>query len=546
MSMSSRNHWILVALLAFLYFATGKISYILFVQNGVSSIGLFPAEGIALAFALYYGRQVTPGIFIGQTLLALSNDFGLLPALEVGLINTLEALIAIEAVKRLRIDTRFHTFRDALLFTAMVLLILQPFSAFVSNAMFTLHHKLPADQFWPSVYDWWFGNILGQLLVAPFILTLLQHRRQIDWRRYVGYGTHFGLYVGVLIFFFHLHSPMLLLSLTLPVLIWATARHGLACGSMLTVVIAVVTALSIFAHTGPFFMPSKYESGFEYNLFVLLYIALTLTFGVIFGQIRRHQKELETRIEEALRQNREQQALLMRQSRLAQMGEMIAMIAHQWRQPLNNLSLANQLLISRYKKGTLNDDHIEAFERNSKKQIKLMSQTIDDFRNFFRPKESKIVFDLGDQLKKSLEIFEQSFISHGITLTTRNLDTPCRVYGFPNAFSQAVMNILNNAKDALLDRDQVDKRVWVELEKGEREIIVRISDNAGGIREDLLDKIFEPYFSTKSEKNGTGLGLYMTKTIVVDQMNGSIEVKNEGDGALFTIILPLDHDTSNE
>ena len=255
-------------------------------------------------------------------------------------------------------------------------------------------------------------------------------------------------------------------------------------------------------------------------------------------EIEELNNTLESRIAEALEKNREQELFMLQQDRLAKMGEMIAMIAHQWRQPLNNLSLLIQMLVSRYKKGILNDEAVEYFRVNSKKQIDQMSSTIDDFRNFYRPEKEAVEFCINESIERAVHISKMAFKAQGISI---KFHTDGRYFytGFPNELAHAILNILNNARDAFAERkvDRTDKEIVITMEEREGALTLEICDNAGGIPEEIMEKVFDPYFSTKQDKNGTGLGLYMTNVMIVDHMSSTISVSNRDGGACFTITL---------
>lgn len=246
---------------------------------------------------------------------------------------------------------------------------------------------------------------------------------------------------------------------------------------------------------------------------------------------------LEMQVKAQIEKNRQQEMILFQQSRHAQMGEMISMIAHQWRQPLNVLSLLAQNIVFKYKLNKLNDGIMDEFKSDSMRQILQMSKTIDDFRDFFKPDKSMKVFDVKQQLTNAVEMVKPIVAGHGIEISFVGEDN-LKVESFPNEFGQSIINILNNAKDVLLEScTESTKRIRVEAKRDQDKIIVRIEDNGGGIDPLVMPYIFEPYFSTKGVKNGTGLGLYMTKIIVEEHMQGHIHVRNTTEGALFEIVL---------
>ncbi|ADV46324.1 transporter substrate-binding domain-containing protein [Nitratifractor salsuginis] len=255
-------------------------------------------------------------------------------------------------------------------------------------------------------------------------------------------------------------------------------------------------------------------------------------------KIKELNDTLEERIEEALQKNREQELFMLQQDRLAKMGEMIAMIAHQWRQPLNNLSLLIQLLVSKYKKGKLDRESIDYFQNNALKQINQMSTTIDDFRNFYKIEKEPEIFCVNESIEHLINLTRMSFSAKNINIV---FDAKNDYYykGHPNELAHAILNIMNNAKDAFSDRDGSieHKEIRLSLSHIEEDIVLEICDNAGGIPEGIIDKIFDPYFSTKQDKNGTGLGLYMTRVMIVEHMGSTISVRNTTQGACFTITL---------
>ncbi len=245
---------------------------------------------------------------------------------------------------------------------------------------------------------------------------------------------------------------------------------------------------------------------------------------------------LEKKVEIEVDKNKQQQLLMLHQSRLAQMGEMINMIAHQWRQPLNSLSMLNQSVVLKYNRDKLDIEFLEYFKINSKKQIKNMSQTIDDFRDFFKPEKEKVEFSINNVMDDTLDMVKPICKKNNINILFENKEE-FKIMGYPNELGQAMLNIINNAKDALIYHDVNDKIIKINFEQIENNIILTISDNAGGISLNIIEKIFDPYFSTKGEKNGTGLGLYMSKLIIEEHMNGQLSVSNDKDGAIFSIKL---------
>jgi len=252
-------------------------------------------------------------------------------------------------------------------------------------------------------------------------------------------------------------------------------------------------------------------------------------------QLSSINKTLEQRVQEEVQKNREKELIMLQQSRFVQMGQIINMITHQWKQPLNTLSLINQTLFLKCKKGQLSQEQLEEFYKKSSLQITQMSQTIDDFKDFFKQNKEKTTFSLNTTIENILQIVRPIFEKSHIAIS---FQAPQEIVtkGYPNEFKQAILNILYNAKDALLENDIENKKVEITLYQQQDKTIINIQDNGGGIKDDIIENIFDFYFSTKKQK-GTGIGLHMTKIIIEQHMQGKIIAFNKDDGAVFQIIL---------
>jgi PAS domain S-box-containing protein len=260
-----------------------------------------------------------------------------------------------------------------------------------------------------------------------------------------------------------------------------------------------------------------------------------------FRALHEKNHNLDERVRTEIAHRREQEQILIQQSRFAAMGEMIGNIAHQWRQPLNALSLLLQNISNAYETGRLDEALIKRVNEKGIMLTTTMSTTIDDFRNFFKPNRNKELFDVSVQLNKVLLMMSASFEDNRIE-TTLSLEPDLQINGFANEFSQALLNILNNAKEALIEMQKNHRLIQIRGYRQASELCLEISDNAGGINEQVIDKIFDPYFTTKDEGKGTGIGLYMSKVIVETNMHGKLSVRNDQDGAVFVICLPYSYE----
>lgn len=257
-------------------------------------------------------------------------------------------------------------------------------------------------------------------------------------------------------------------------------------------------------------------------------------------------ENLEQRIEEEVQKNREKDKTLIQQSRFAALGEMIGNIAHQWRQPLSAiLTTVTAVQLQRELKIDTKEDIDKSYDLVVK-YVNFLNQTIEDFRGFFNQEKNKIIFNALDVVKSSASITDAAYKNHYIKLFYEINGNDFNIEGFPNELSQAILNILTNAKDTLIERDTKEKIVKIELYENNKNVIIQITDSANGIEEEILLKIFDPYFTTKHKSQGTGIGLYMSKYIIERNMNGLLSAKNgtfyynnkEFTGACFKIELP--------
>ncbi len=245
---------------------------------------------------------------------------------------------------------------------------------------------------------------------------------------------------------------------------------------------------------------------------------------------------LEARVAKEVEKNRQQERLMFQQAKQAQMGEMISMIAHQWRQPLSAIGTLSgnirlQLQLGQGDPATL----IELLGRIDS-HVQHLSSTVNDFRNLFNPNRQMEPVDLEQIIQRALDILSSTFSRHRIA-TQKSIEHNQPVYTYPNEILQSVLGILKNAADVLIEREIAAPCVMIALDAKEGGAVLSIGDNAGGVPPELTERIFEPYFSTKDAKNGTGLGLYMAKTLIEQHCQGQLRLENSALGARFIITL---------
>ncbi|WP_072681474.1 ATP-binding protein [Arcobacter sp. LA11] len=238
--------------------------------------------------------------------------------------------------------------------------------------------------------------------------------------------------------------------------------------------------------------------------------------------------------------------LLFQQSKMASMGEMIGNIAHQWRQPLSIISTCASGVKFEKEFSVLSDDRLNESMDMIVENTQYLSRTIDDFRNFFKSEKNLQLFVVSDIVKKALKLLSSNIKNNEIELFTRFSNNEFSFEGYPNEFIQVLINIINNSKDAFLANNSQERCIEISELEYKDKYILQIKDNAGGIPTGIIDKIFDPYFTTKHKSQGTGIGLYMSHQIIVDHMNGKLKVKNiefktktgKYKGSCFIIELP--------
>ena len=252
-------------------------------------------------------------------------------------------------------------------------------------------------------------------------------------------------------------------------------------------------------------------------------------------QLEQLNQNLHEQVKIELAKNIEQKSILEQQAKMAEMGEMISAIAHQLKQPLNAISIGVQ---------TIEDDILEgdkefAIENLQKvdEQSRFMADTIDEFRNYFKKDTQPVLFNIKKAVESVLNILGYQLKMQSITMDISRIDANIDFYCNPNAFKQVILNLINNAKDAIKGKKAKGGKIEISCQRVGDSILFAIQDNGGGIPHAIKDKIFEPYFTTKASE-GTGVGLSIIKSIVEEKMNGTIQAENKDDGALFTITLP--------
>ncbi|RXJ78471.1 histidine kinase [Arcobacter sp. F155] len=295
---------------------------------------------------------------------------------------------------------------------------------------------------------------------------------------------------------------------------------------------------------------NEYQESLKKTLEISLFLVVILLLSSIYFSkiLQKKFRKYKREIREHLIENTKQQNILAQQSKMAAMGEMIGNIAHQWRQPLSTISTTATGLKLQKEMDILDDKFLIESLEGINNSAQFLSKTIDDFRNFFKTDKNKEAFSIQNALDKALALVYVQFHNKNIEIIKNSADADIK--NLENEFIQVVINILNNARDELVKKDFEEKKtIFIDVLKKKETIEISIKDNAGGIPEDILPRVFEPYFTTKHKSQGTGIGLYMSQEIIRKNMNGQIFVENidfnynnsDYRGACFTIKLPIDN-----
>ncbi len=269
-------------------------------------------------------------------------------------------------------------------------------------------------------------------------------------------------------------------------------------------------------------------------LFLLILIYLVMIEQQLQHELRNLNLSLRKKISKEVEKNREKDKLIYQQSKLVALGEMIGNISHHWRQPLNNLALSIQDIENAYYFGELDEEYIINLSNDSMKQINYLSSTIDDFRNFFKGNDTEEDFYISNMIDGAIAVTLSGTNIESIKLIKEIINDE-ELRGSKNQFSQVIINLIKNSKDVFNERKVNNPYIFIKLYRDENYIILDFADNGGGIPEKIIDRIFEPYFTTKHQSVGRGLGLYISKMIIEHNFNGELNVKNINEGAMFSI-----------
>jgi len=532
-----------IFLIALLYFLAGKMSLGIASENHIITIVIFAAEGFALAGVLLFGKSILPGIFLGQLLLALDGNIAFLPAFGIALVNTLEALIAWKILNHFKFDRHIKHPNDLFLLFCTIACILQPFSAFFGTSILYSASIVTDHDFLSSLFSWWFGNTLGQMLWTPMLLLLYLNIGKVHYLELILYTLLFLLFSWVVFIILPISNLSIAMVLTLPFAVYIAIQKGLLFASIMIVILSMVSIYATYQHTGIFSSMSMIDNIINLNFYILSHILIVLGIGVLYWEMKQTKKaladlnrSLEEEVERQVEKLNRQNIIMAQQARLASMGEMLGMIAHQWRQPLNTIN-SNIAVIQKVVSDTLhNHIFLEQKLENITKQTQFMSDTIEDFSGFFHPNKQAVHFNPCDTLQRAFKLIHME--TRHITTDITCPDEPVTLYSYENEYLQVLLSILHNALENFTLHQIENPTLKFIFQTDQEYITLYIQDNGGGIKAIPMESIFDPYVTTNNTKKNSGLGLYMAKLLIEESMHGILRVKNQNGGACFEITLP--------
>lgn len=312
---------------------------------------------------------------------------------------------------------------------------------------------------------------------------------------------------------------------------------------LLMFLIVVIVVLSILSHI----MHVDLQLPFMYVLTIVALIALYINGQLqkkveekreIEAKLKTLNESLEVRIEKELKAREEQDKALEQQAKMAAMGEMMDAVAHQWKQPLNAITMYETLLKSDFKDGIVDQAYIDRFLEDTTMQVNHMVNTLDEFRAFLRPSQKDETFKIYNSLQSVLRLVKDEFLKNHINVHLE-IDKKFCLKANENEFKHLVLNIINNSKDAFNEKDIKDRVISITTTMVEDSTVqLGFQDNAGGIPQDIIHEIFRPNVTTKAADKGTGIGLYMSMQIA-NKHHGTLEVENKNNGALFKLTIPF-------
>lgn len=530
---------LLTLLLALAYFAFGKLSFVFALQNAIVTIAIFAAEGIALAAALLFGRRALVGIFLGQFALALSEELGIFVAAGIALVNTFEALIAVRIQERVKLDISFGSITSVLSVFALTAFVLQPFSAVFGNLFLYLGNIVAFGELPSSLFSWWFGNVMGQILVTPALILL--------YSEYKKQGLEIDKLVMTLLFFFFvvvlftsvlpIENMALLIGITLPLVMITGFRIGEVYGAAAIILIAYILLYCTHVGIGPFTNAQPVDNIININFYILVHVLVYYTTLGLYREKKKALSQLHTLnagLEQSMREQlrelaKEEREVLPSLLAIHTRGTM-GVLACQWRQ--SSIGLKRQLHTF---KESLRDDRtsMDRFEQFAEMIDANLKKTAS-FEKLFEENRQKRLFSVGEIVKDAMNVTLPNLRSAQISLQI-DIDQNHILKGYPDELTQILFFLVRYIKEAYLHDDTVKKH-FIKIK-----VDTSFVNDLGLRLETALRMETLPEDSVLWEehpKNALMLELYTLKMIMKHYLQGDLQIENDMQGSSLVLLIP--------
>ena len=528
-----------ILLLSLIYFISAKIGQIFGIGPGNVTPVWLPS-GIMLFVIFWKGYKLLPGVFLGAaigngwTYISFENFSQAINTLTAASLNgigdTLCVFLGVYFLKRIStVDNFFNSMSSIITFIIYGVLVGPLFSAVFGVIGLSIAGLVSSDTFWTLLTTWLIGDSVGVLLFTPLLIALLQNKWQIklDFRLLlIPVFTVLTIFIMPNIPIISQFDILHILIFLIPVLIYISFKSN----QLISLSVAVISSLMVIFSAA---LVYKNNSSINLNhelmslqLFIFLLFIILLFFLVLINS--RNQEE----------QKRIQQHDLMLKSRQSALEEMISMIAHQWRQPLSTINMAAANIIIDIELNSFKPDEGTKQLKELQSQVLSLSKTIDDFRSMHNHDKTSGLININKPILKAIGLLEKTYKNNDIKIV-QELASKSKVNILEGEILQVILNLLNNSRDILINKRIKNPMVYIKTNETHNKLIIIVGDNAGGIDNKHIDKVFDAYYTTKKDKNGSGLGLYMSKIIIEQNFDGLIKVYNTEVGAEFIIELPL-------
>jgi signal transduction histidine kinase len=523
-----------IILMALVYFSVGQLVFSISagtVSNVIVTLVVFLSEGFALAGVLLFGRRLWVGIFIGQLLLALHSGLPVTPAIGISFVNSLEAILAVMLFNHFHFNRSLSRIRDVVGLLVLITFFLQPFSAILGNIILLEYVNSSFQNFWLSIFSWWFGNLLGQFLITPMILLLYANRKQLDYRFLLLTGLASLLLMYLILVFFSIDSLAIISSITLPLVLLLASFTNITYSAVSTTIISLFATYATGNGIGAFATGGGINDVINLNFYILIHVLLVLIIGTLFAERKRSEQKL-------LQQNKDLKDMMHLKEQVEQMNR------HDLKNQLNVVINAPPVILDIEEGLSATTVRLlDACQSAGHMILEMVNRSLDIY---------KIETGHYQLMPEELDLHNLlTNVTHELNIGTSNTDEEpesiqLTLYQPENSGNMPVLgesllcyslfaNLIKNALEASPPGFPVLVQMNYDLKK--KQCVVDIS-NEGSVPEDIQDIFFEKLVS-RNKKSGTGIGTYSARLFTQIQ-NGSISLDcSEENRTRVSVRLPL-------